>query len=102
MRGLEHRPYEEQLREMGLFSLEARGRPYCSLQLLKGGCGEVGVGLFSSTTAMEGEGIALSCTRSGLGWFRLDTGKNNFLERVVLPWHRAAHGGGGVTVPGGV
>ena len=45
VRGLEHKSYEEQLREMGLFSLEeAKGRPHCSH--LKGGCGEVGVGLF--------------------------------------------------------
>ena len=87
IRGLEHLPYKDRLRELGLFSLEKRklwGNLVVAFQYLKGAYRKAGEGLYmrACSDRTRGNGFTLEESR-----FRLDIRKKFCTMSVLRHWN---------------
>ena len=87
IRGLQHLPYEDRLRELGLFSLEKRrlrGDLIAAFQYVKGAYKQEGSQLFErgDNSGTRGKGLKLK-----EGRLRLDVRGKFFTLRVVRCWN---------------
>jgi len=88
IRGLEHLPFEDRLRELGLFSLEKRrlwGNLFVPFQYFQGACRKNEAGLFISESSDRMRDNSFKLKE---GKFRLDIRKKFLTMRVVRHWHR--------------
>ncbi|RMC07026.1 hypothetical protein DUI87_16479 [Hirundo rustica rustica] len=86
VKDLENKPYEE-LKELGLFSLEKkrlRGDLITLYNFLKGGCNSWELISFSRQQLTEREGAVSGCIKGNIGW---TLGKSFFTERAIKYWY---------------
>ena len=87
IRGLETKPYEERLKELGMFSLEKRrrrGDMVALFKYLKGCHSEVGQDVFSIISECRTCNHGLKIEE---GWFQLNIRKNFLTIRAVRQWN---------------
>ena len=88
IRGMEHLPYDNRLRELGLFSLEKRrllGELIAAFQYLTRAFKKAGEGLFTRAHSDRTRGNDF---KQKEGRFRLDIRKKFLTVRVVRHWNR--------------
>ena len=88
VKGLEGKPYEEQLKSLGLFSLEQsrlRAALLVVCSFLTRSRGEAGADLFSLVTSDRTRGNGRKMCQ---GRFRLGIRERFFTQRVVEHWNR--------------